>query len=142
MTDFQSSYAQQKEAYYDMMRQTQQASPDKQPELIQHLLDMNSELAKLVRDYIASSPDKTDLTPELKKIQKEFLKLQTDSDRKKTLEIILNEDEHKRKAVHWQYNLLLFFLSLSVLTIVYMIIRLGAQKMLSSMSPTQYNAIS
>jgi hypothetical protein len=38
MTSFHDSYAQQKEAYYSTMREAREASPDKQPELIQLLL--------------------------------------------------------------------------------------------------------
>ena len=76
------------------------------------------------------------MTPELKKIQQEYLKLQESTDKKKTLDIILNEDENKIKNIKWQFNLLLFFLGLSILTIIYMIIRLGGQKILSTVSPT------
>ena len=138
MTSFHDSYAQQKEAYYSVMREAREASPDKQPELIQHLLDMNSELAKEVREYIAQTPTDSapDLKPELLRIQKEFHKLKETSDRKKTLDMILDQDQHKINTLQWQYNLLLFFLGLSVITIIYMVIRLGGQKMLSSVTPT------
>ena len=54
MTSFHDSYAQQKEAYYSTMREAREASPDKQPELIQLLLDMNSELAKEVVCYAST----------------------------------------------------------------------------------------
>lgn len=128
-------YKNTKQKYYETMREAREASPEKQPELIQHLLDLNSELAKQVREYIASQPS-VDMTPELKKIQQEYLKLQESADKKKTLDIILNEDENKIKNIKWQFNLLLFFLGLSILTIIYMIIRLGGQKILSTVSPT------
>jgi CHASE3 domain sensor protein len=133
------SYAETKQKYYDAMREAQQASPDKQPELIQHLLDLNSELAKQVREFIASEPDHN-IEPELKKIQKEFLKVKESTDRKKTIDMILNEDKHKIQNMKWQFNLLLFFLGLSIITIVYMIIRLGAQKIVSTVTPTLYTA--
>jgi len=130
------SYAETKQKYYETMREAQQAGPDKQPELIQHLLDLNSELAKQVREFIASKTTDRDLQPELNQIQQEFLKLKESTDKQKTLEIILNEDQLKIKNIKWQFNLLLFFLGLSVITIVYMIIRLGGQKILSTVSPT------
>lgn len=130
------SYTETKQKYYDTMREAQQAGPDKQPELIQHLLDLNSELAKQVREFIASKTTDRDLQPELKQIQQEFLKLKESTDKQKTLEIILNEDQLKIKNIKWQFNLLLFFLGLSVITIVYMIIRLGGQKIVSTVTPT------
>ena len=130
------SYTETKQKYYDTMREAQQAGPDKQPELIQHLLDLNSELAKQVREFIASKTTDRDLQPELKQIQQEFLKLKESTDKQKTLEIILNEDQLKIKNIKWQFNLLLFFLGLSIITIVYMIIRLGGQKIVSTVTPT------
>jgi hypothetical protein len=135
------SYAETKQKYYDTMREARQASPDKQPELIQHLLDLNSELAKQAREIIATKPTH-DIQSELKIIQQEYLKVQESTDRKKTLDMILNEDEDKIKNVKWQFNLLLFFLALSIVTIVYIIIRLGGQKILSQATPTLYTATS
>ena len=70
------------------------------------------------------------------------MKVQESTDRKKTLDMILNEDEDKIKNVKWQFNLLLFFLALSIVTIVYIIIRLGGQKILSQATPTLYTATS
>jgi len=132
---FQDSYAETKQKYYEAL---QEAKTD--PSQIQYALDLNSELAKEVREFIASGTESPDLTPELKKIQKEYLKLQQQSDRKETLNMILNEDENKIKTLRWQYDILLFFLGLSVVTIIYMIIQLGGQKILSSVTPTQYIA--
>jgi hypothetical protein len=132
---FQDSYAETKQKYYEAL---QEAKTD--PSQVQYALDLNSELAKQVREFIASGTESPDLTPELKKIQKEYLRLQQQSDRKETLNMILNEDQNKIKTLKWQYDLLLFFLGLSVLTIIFMIIQLGGQKILSSVTPTQYTA--
>jgi len=140
MTDFQNSYAQQKQAYYSVMREAREAT-DKQPELVQQLLDMNSAMASEVRDFIAKEPE-SDLKPELAKIQKEFLKIQQASDRKKTLEMILNEDQNKIKSVQWQYQILLFLLGLCIVIIIFMIIRHGGQTMLSAVTPTSSIATS
>jgi hypothetical protein len=129
------SYTETKQKYYETMREAQQAGPDKQPELIQHLLELNSELAKQAREIIATKPTH-DIQSELKIIQQEYLKVQESADKKKTLDIILNEDELKIKNIKWQFNLLLFFLGLSIVTIIYMIIRLGGQKILSQVTPT------
>jgi len=140
MTDFQNSYAQQKQAYYSVMNEARQAT-DKQPELVQQLLDMNSAMASEVRDFIAKEPE-SDLKPELAKIQKEFMKIQQASDRKKTLEMILNEDQNRIKTVQWQYQILLFLLGLCIIIIIYMIIRHAGQTMLSSVTPTSSIATS
>lgn len=129
------SYTETKQKYYETMREAKEAGPDKQPELIQHLLELNSELAKQAREIIATKPTH-DIQSELKIIQQEYLKVQESADKKKTLEIILNEDELKIKNIKWQFNLLLFFLGLSIVTIIYMIIRLGGQKILSQVTPT------
>jgi hypothetical protein len=128
---FQDSYAETKQKYYEAL---QEAKTD--PSQVQYALDLNSELAKQVRDFISSGTQSPDLTQELKKIQKEYLKLEEDSDRKKTVDMILNEDQNKIKTLKWQYDLLLFFLGLSVITIIFMIIQLGGQKILSSVNPT------
>ena len=129
------SYTETKQKYYETMREAKEAGPDKQPELIQHLLELNSELAKQAREIIATKPTH-DIQSELKVIQQEYLKVQESADKKKTLDIILNEDELKIKNIKWQFNLLLFFLGLSIVTIIYMIIRLGGQKILSQVTPT------
>jgi hypothetical protein len=129
------SYTETKQKYYETMREAKEAGPDKQPELIQHLLELNSELAKQAREIIATKPTH-DIQSELKIIQQEYLKVQESADKKKTLDIILNEDELKIKNIKWQFNLLLFFLGLSIVTIIYMIIRLGGQKILSQVTPT------
>ena len=129
------SYTETKQKYYETMREAKEAGPDKQPELIQHLLELNSELAKQAREIIATKPTH-EIQSELKVIQQEYLKVQESADKKKTLDIILNEDELKIKNIKWQFNLLLFFLGLSIVTIIYMIIRLGGQKILSQVTPT------
>jgi uncharacterized ion transporter superfamily protein YfcC len=102
---------------------------------------MNSAMASEVRDFIAKEPE-SDLKPELAKIQKEFLKIQQASDRKKTLEMILNEDQNKIKSVQWQYQILLFLLGLCIIIIIFMIIRHGGQTMLSAVTPTSSIATS
>jgi uncharacterized ion transporter superfamily protein YfcC len=102
---------------------------------------MNSAMASEVRDFIAKEPE-SDLKPELAKIQKEFMKIQQASDRKKTLEMILNEDQNRIKTVQWQYQILLFLLGLCIIIIIYMIIRHAGQTMLSSVTPTSSIATS
>jgi hypothetical protein len=78
----------------------------------------------------------------LKKIQKEFLRLQKEDDRKKTLDMILHEDRNKIKSLRWQFDILLVLLGLAIVTILYMIIRLGAQSMLSPVIPVPSTAMS
>ena len=131
-----NDYIETKKTYYDlMMKVKNEKDPSKQSELISSLLEINSNLAKLVREKIQDKYEPYDLLPELKKIQKEYLQIQESKDKKITLEMILNEKENQMNSKKFQFNILLFFIILSIIIILYIIIRRGVQKIVLLTSP-------
>jgi hypothetical protein len=118
-----------------MMKVKNEKDPSKQSELISSLLEINSNLAKLVREKIQDKYEPYDLLPELKKIQKEYLQIQESKDKKITLEMILNEKENQMNSKKFQFNILLFFIILSIIIILYIIIQQGVQKIVLLTSP-------
>jgi hypothetical protein len=131
-----NDYIETKKTYYDlMMKVKNEKDPSKQSELISSLLEINSNLAKLVREKIQDNYEPYDLLPELKKIQKEYLQIQESKDKKITLEMILNEKENQMNSKKFQFNILLFFIILSIIIILYIIIQRGVQKIVLLTSP-------
>ena len=118
-----------------MKKVKNEKDPSKQSELISSLLEINSNLAKLVREKIQDNYEPYDLLPELKKIQKEYLQIQESKDKKITLEMILNEKENQMNSKKFQFNILLFFIILSIIIILYIIIQRGVQKIVLLTSP-------
>jgi len=131
-----NDYIETKKTYYDLMKKVKnEKDPSKQSELISSLLEINSNLAKLVREKIQDNYEPYDLLPELKKIQKEYLQIQESKDKKITLEMILNEKENQMNSKKFQFNILLFFIILSIIIILYIIIQRGVQKIVLLTSP-------
>jgi len=131
-----NDYIETKKTYYDLMKKVKnEKDPSKQSELISSLLEINSNLVKLVREKIQDNYEPYDLLPELKKIQKEYLQIQESKDKKITLEMILNEKENQMNSKKFQFNILLFFIILSIIIILYIIIQRGVQKIVLLTSP-------
>lgn len=131
--DFNKQYESLKQKYLALVQQAiAEHDSEKQQELIQQILDTNTLLASEVREYISqksqtqSNPEElTELTNELLKIQDEFTKIQKAKDYKKTLEMILHEDQTKLFSMKWKLNIFLFLLGLCILYILFMIFRLS-----------------
>lgn len=130
---FKQEYSESKQKYLELMQEsTQEPDSEKQAVLVGQVLEINSELAKQVRDFVHSQPESgnTDLTSELIKIQKEYNEIGQSTDRRKTLEMILNEDRNKVQRLKWQFDIVIFFLILSICVILFIILRVSISRLL------------
>lgn len=130
---FKQEYSESKQKYLELMQEsTQEPDSEKQAVLVGQVLEINSELAKQVRDFVHSQPESgnTDLTSELIKIQKEYNEIGQSADRRKTLEMILNEDRNKVQRLKWQFDIVIFFLILSICVILFIILRVSISRLL------------
>lgn len=95
--------------------------PKKQSDLIESILQTNTEMAQLVRSFIPTqkSEDVKELTNELLKIQKEYLKIQESKDHKTTLDMILNENKKKVSQLRWEHDILLILIGIAIVVILY-----------------------
>ena len=133
MDDFNKSYETLKQKYLALVQTAiLEQDSEKQQELVKQILDTNSTLASEVRTYISSKtqtqPDPQELsilTNELLKIQDEFLKIQKAKDHKKTLEMILHQDNTELFNMKWKLNIFLFLLGGCIIYILFMIFRLS-----------------
>lgn len=130
---FKQEYSESKQKYLGLMQEsTQELDSEKQAVLVGQVLEINSELAKQVREFVHSQPESgnTDLTSELIKIQKEYNEIGQSTDRRKTLEMILNEDHNKVQKLKWQFDIVIFFLILSICVILFIILRVSISRLL------------
>lgn len=130
---FKQEYSESKQKYLELIQEsTQEPDSEKQSVLVGQILEVNTDLAKQVREFVQSQPQSgsTDLTSELLKIQKEYNQIQQSTDRHKTLQMILGEDRNKIEKLRWQFDILIFFLGLSIIVILYMIFKVSVSKLL------------
>jgi transposase-like protein len=135
---FNQEYSESMQKYHSLLQESvRETDPEKQAVLVSHILDVNSDLAKQVREFIQTQPksETTNLTSELLKIQKEYNQIKESADNKKTLEMIFDEDNNKIKKIKWQFDILIFLLLLCILTILYLIVKVSLSTLLTIQMP-------
>lgn len=115
---FKTEYASLKSSYNKLIQEALDEQGDK-TDLITQILAVNTEMAKLVRDYMKETPnDLEELTNELLKIQTQFQSIQKTKDRQKTLDMILNENKNQISQLRWKHDILLFLIGLCIVIIL------------------------
>jgi hypothetical protein len=135
---FNQEYSESMQKYHTLLQESaRETDPEKQAVLVSHILDVNSDLAKQVREFIQTQPrsETTDLTSELMKIQKEYNQIKQSADHQKTLEMIFDQDRDKIKKIKWQFDILLFLLVLCIITIIYLIVKVSLSTLLTVQMP-------
>jgi hypothetical protein len=133
LADFQKQYDYLKGQYSStLLSAIQETDPQRQQELVQQILSINTELSTEVRGILTElnkgSPGfdpKTleDLTNDLIRYQKQYDEIKKGKDKLQTLKMIYNTTEEKRQNITTMYNLYLGGLILLAFVIVFLIIR-------------------
>ena len=119
---FNDEYKKLHLSYNELLQEAlNEQDPKKQSDLIESILQTNTEMAQLVRSFIPTQnkEDVKELTNELLKIQKEYLKIQESKDHKTTLDMILNENKKKVSQLKWEHDILLILIGIAILVILY-----------------------
>ena len=141
LSDFEKKYSSQKQKYSQALTDAiYEKDPQKQGQLVQHILDVNSELASEVRAFVAKQHDGSNydpkavshLTDELIKYQSEYTKIKNTSDMITTLKMILEDDKSKVSDLKFQFNIFLGILILSIITIIFMIFKMSFTSMIAT----------
>ena len=115
---FKTEYASLKSSYNNLIQEALDEQGDKS-DLITQILETNTEMAKLVRDYMKEIPDDLEeLTNELLKIQTEFQNIQKSKNQEQTLNNILNENKNQISQLKWKHDILLFLIGLCIVIIL------------------------
>jgi DNA-binding FrmR family transcriptional regulator len=133
---FKTEYASLKSSYNRLIQQALNEQGDK-TELITQILSVNTEMAKLVREYMQESPDDLEeLTNELLKIQTQFQSIQKTKDRQKTLDMILNENKNQINKFKWKHDILLFLIGLCIIVILLCVFGFSIKTSIQELVPT------
>ncbi len=132
LQEFQESYGQLKARYSTLLSDAiYEQDPQKQAELVNSVLQVNSELASEVRAFISKAGDDSgydpktldNLTADLLKFQQEYEEVRKSNDMVKTLDMILNQQKHKFEQITSQFNWLLGLLILAIVVVIFLIFR-------------------
>ena len=129
LNEFETQYSELKEKYFSALDSAiQEKEPEKQAQLINTVLEINSNLASEVRAFVAKLGDSYDpkaiahLTDDLIKYQEEYTKIKQSQDMKTTLESILDEDKIKLKNMNFQFKLYIAGLIIGIFIILWYIL--------------------
>jgi hypothetical protein len=122
LENFKKEYLNTNLIYNDLIEQTiSESDGEKQTELVEKVLETNSELASLVREFIQNNKETNvdEIVKDLLKLQNDYMKIQQSNDHKITLDMILNENKNKISKLRWQHDILLILIGLAILVILY-----------------------
>jgi len=131
LKEFETQYSELKNKYTSTLRSAVQADPQQQSQLINTILEINSNLASEVRAFVAKTGDTYDpseiqhLTDDLQKYQEEYTKIKQSQDMTETLKMVLNEDQDKIKNMRFQFNLYIALLGIGIVIILSYIVWLS-----------------
>jgi hypothetical protein len=141
LKQFESTYAELRDKYMRTLAEAvNELDPQKQGDLINTVLEINTNLSAELRAFIAghetyNSDDVKKLTDDLVRYQEEHTKIKQSEDMKKTLEMILNEDQNKLNDMKFQFNIYIGLLVLGIVTILFYIFWLSIPSLPTMLSP-------
>jgi len=133
---FQKEYADLKTNYRQSLTQAvYESDPQKQSTLVQQILNINSNLAKHVREFVQNSRGKFDpaliseLTADIIRYQKEFEAIQSASDKSEALKKILDKQRTQLDGIQNQFNIWICVLLGGIALVLVMIFRTSLMQM-------------
>jgi hypothetical protein len=142
LSEFQKEYTDSKELYSTTLHSAiLETDPGKQQELIQQVLQINTQLAGSLRDIIGDLNKGTDsfdpktideLTEDLIKYQKQYEEIQTSKDKAATLRLIKTSTLQKLQDATNKYYTLFYALIALVFILVFMVFRSSVSYSVSS----------
>jgi hypothetical protein len=125
--EFKDEYASLKTGYSEvLLLAIQETDPVRQQELVNKVLELNSSLSELLRNFIGEINKGTDkfnpkdldeLMKDLIEYQKQYHEIQKSKDRLETLKIIYAQNRDKLKEVSFQFNALIIILILLAIVV-------------------------
>lgn len=151
--EFKDEYNSLKTGYSEtLLLAIQEANPDNQQELINRVLQLNSDLSELLRNFISEINKGTDkfnpadldeLMKDLVNYQKQYHEIQKSKDKLETLKIIYSQNKDKLKEVTFQFNALIILLI--VVSVILFIFAFTTHRtyssIVSSLSPSQIQQV-
>jgi len=119
---FRQEYTELKNKYDRLLNQ---AIFDNRDDLVAQILEVNTQIAQHVREFVDQSQGKfdpqtiSDLTQEIIRYQREYEEVKSSQDRKKTFQKILNKRTHQLYEARNEFN---FFLSLLLSAIAFIVL--------------------
>ena len=131
LTEFETEYEDLKAKYMSLLSEAiYETDPSKQASLIKEVLQMNSELVSHVKTFIGSAGKKKynpttieDLTKLIVEYQEEQNQIKKSNDEVQTLKDILLGHKDTLSSAKFQYNILLAILLISIIVILFLIMR-------------------
>ena len=127
---FRDEYDDLKRKYAGLlMNAVHESDPEKQAGIVKQILDVNSELAQHVRDFIQNSKGKFDptvistLTDDIIRFQKEFREIKHAANKTAALTKILNIQKDDLNSIHFELNIWLWLFIGLIIVILVMIFR-------------------
>lgn len=125
---FKDEYDESKLEYTRLLSEAvYETDPSLQEGLVKQILELNSQLAAQVREFVGQSNGKfdpktiSDMTNDIVMYQKEYSDLQANQNREKVLHTILNKESEKLTDIRSGFNLYLALLLGGILLIVILI---------------------
>lgn len=125
---FKKEYDELKVQYTTVLTQAiYEKDPDAQNELIKQVLDINSQLAAHVRDFVGQANGKfdpktiSDLTNEILAYQKEYEEIKSATNRTEVLQRVLSRENEKLNIIMGEFNIFFYMLLGMILVIVVLI---------------------
>jgi len=125
---FKKEYDVLKVQYTSVLTQAiYEKDPDAQNELIKQVLDINSQLAAHVRDFVGQANGKfdpktiSDLTNEILAYQKEYEEIKSATNRTEVLQRVLSRENEKLNIIMGEFNIFFYMLLGMILLIVMLI---------------------
>jgi predicted TIM-barrel fold metal-dependent hydrolase len=128
LQNFKKEYAESRAEYTRLLSlAVYEPDPEKQTALVQQVMELNTQLAAMVRAFIGSSNDKfdpktiADMTKEIMMYQKEYNELKDSKTKQASFESIYDREDEKLSRTRRQFNMFLSILLAGILFIVIMI---------------------
>jgi hypothetical protein len=143
---FKKEYDDLKVQYTSVLTQAiYEKDPDAQNELIKQVLDINSQLAAHVRDFVGQANGKfdpktiSDLTKEIVAYQKEYAEIKEATNKTEVLQRVLNRESQALNIMIGEFNIffyLLLGLSLFIVILIFMTPGPSTQPLIPQLSST------
>jgi hypothetical protein len=125
---FKKEYNDLKVQYTALLTQAiYEKDPDAQNELVKQVLDINTQLASHVRDFVGQANGKfdpktiSDLTKEIIAYQKEYAEIKSATNRTEVLQRVLNRETETLNTIMGEFNIF-FYMLLGMILIIVMLI--------------------
>ena len=139
LQNFKKEYAESKAEYTRLLSlAVYEPDTEKQSELVKQVMELNTQLAAMIRSFIGGSTDKfdpktiSDMTNEIMKYQKEYDELKEKRTKQASFETIYDRENEKLFRTRRQFNIFLSMLLAGIVFIIAMIFITPSGRLIST----------